>query len=125
MRKTSLQSVLIAATGLLLSAAVPASDVDHYEGKKAETLEEAVTHLREYNGRLEALLDKEELSADDHARVHELSYTLENALQRIEKELPGIAEDLESVHLASERQEAETVRSDGRKYLEQVDTLID
>lgn len=125
MRATQVPGILLTAGSLLLSAPVFASDVDHYEGKKADTLEEAVTNLREYNGRLEALLDKEELSADDHAQVHRLSYTLENALKRIEEELPGIAADLESVHLASERQEAETVRSDGRKYLEQIDTLID
>jgi hypothetical protein len=117
--------IMLAAVSLLLSTPVVASDVDHYEGKKAETLEEAVTNLREYNGRLEALLDKEELSAEDHAAVHELSYTLENALQRIEKELPGIAADLESVHLASERLEDETVRGDGRRYLERTHTLID
>ncbi|WP_070988537.1 DUF6746 family protein [Halofilum ochraceum] len=125
MRKASLQSIMITAAGFLLSAPLPASDVDHYEGKKAETLEEAVTNLREYNGRLETVLEKEELSAEDHAQVHRLSYTLENALQRIEKELPGIAADLESVHLASERQESETVRMDGENYLKQVDTLID
>lgn len=115
----------LAATALLFTAPISASEVDHYQGKNADTLEEAVTNLREYNRRLEKLLDKEELTAGDLEKVHQLTYTLENALKRINTELGGIAGDLETVHLASERHETDTVRSKGRAYIEQVDTLID
>jgi hypothetical protein len=115
----------LAVVALSFTAPVSASEVDHYEGRKADTLAEAVTNLREYNARLEKLLDQEELSAADLEKVHQLTYTLENALKRINTELGGIAGDLETVHLASERQETDTVRSKGRAYLEQVDTLID
>jgi len=82
-------------------------------------------NLREYNGHLQELLDKEELTAGDLEKVHQLTYTLENALKRINTELGGIAGDLETVHLASERREVETVRAKGRAYIDQVDTLID
>jgi len=115
----------LTAVVLLFTAPVSASEVDHYQGKEADTLEEAVANLREYNGHLQELLDKEELTAGDLEKVHQLTYTLENALKRINTELGGIAGDLETVHLASERREVETVRAKGRAYIDQVDTLID
>lgn len=115
----------LAGAALLFASPVFASEVDHYEPEKSETLEEAVTHLRDYKQRLQKLLDKDELSAADMEKVHQLTYTLENALKRINTELGGIAGDLETVHLASERREADTVRSRGSAFLEQVDTLIE
>ncbi|MDZ7828905.1 MAG: DUF6746 family protein [Halofilum sp. (in: g-proteobacteria)] len=124
MRKFLTGAALAAGT-LLFSATVPASEVEHYQGKEAKTLEEAVGNLREYNEKLQALIEQEELTAGELEQVHQLTYTLENALKRINTELSGIAGDLETVHLASERREADTVREKGRAYLEQVDTLID
>lgn len=124
MRIASIAASMLAA-GLFFAAPVQASDVDHYEGKSAENLEQAVNNLRQYNQRLESILAKEDLTAEDLGKVHQLSYTLENALQRINKDLATIAGDLEAVHQASERNDADTVRSSGRKYLEQSNTLIE
>jgi len=123
--RNALLAITLATTGLLFAAPAAAAEVEHYEGKEAKTLEQAVANLREYNQRLAALLDKEELTAAELEQVHRLTYTLENALKRINTELGSIAGNLETVHLASERQEPDTVRSKGRAYLQQVDTLID
>lgn len=125
MRTTSFSAIVLAAAGLLFTAPLLASDADHYEGKKAKDLEQAVSNLREYNQRLGKILDKEELTAEDLGEVHQLSYTLENALQRINQEMATIAGDLETVHQASERNDSATVRETGRKYLQQSNTLVD
>ncbi len=90
---------------------------DHFEGKQAETLEQALANFSEYNAKLDALLAQETLSATDLGRIHELTYTLENALAKINAEFSELAENLEEIHMASEAADAETVKSRGRIYL--------
>ena len=68
--------------------------------------------------RLEAILAKDELGPEDTADSHQLTYTLENALARIESAVEDLEETLEAVHVASERYEVETVRTQGSRYLE-------
>jgi len=89
----------------------------HFQGKPAETDEQARKNLREYNGKLKALLDKEKLSASDLGEIHRISYTLENAIAQLDPEVKRIAEYLEEVHLASERADRDTVRKKGQAYL--------
>ncbi len=96
--------------------------LDHYQGKPAETLEQAVANFAEGNRELRQLLEGE-VSNADLARVHELSYTLENALGKMNQEMKVLAVLLEQVHLASETAKAETVQGSGRAYFEIVDTL--
>ena len=91
---------------------------DHFEGERAATLDEALAHLSTYNAQLQAILAKDELGPEDTAKIHELTYTLENALQKIESEVDAMAEALEEVHVASERFEVDTVRAQGRRYLD-------
>ncbi|MBF8222148.1 DUF6746 family protein [Halomonas sp. 328] len=102
-----------------------AERVDHFQGEAAETLQAAVEHFTEYNQRLEALLAQETLSDEELVQVHELTYTLENALETISAEVAELAEELEEVHLASERLDAEGVKSHGRVYLDKAKVLID
>ena len=89
----------------------------HFQGKPAETDEQARRNLREYNAKLKALLDKDKLSGSDLGEIHRISYTLENALAQLDPEVEWIAEYLEEVHLASERADRDTVRKKGRAYL--------
>ena len=102
---------------------------DHFEGKKAETYDEAVSNMKQANARLEKLLSKDELASEDFFKIHRMSYTMENALAKIRKESDGdykdVAENLESVHLASEKDDAETVREDGEEYLEGAQALLE
>lgn len=88
---------------------------DHYEGEPAASMEQALANLGEYNARLEALLAEDEV---DLHTVHELSYTLENALQRIQAELQEAAVALEDVHVASENADAATVKARGQDWLQ-------
>ncbi|MDZ7752782.1 MAG: DUF6746 family protein [Gammaproteobacteria bacterium] len=111
--------ILILAGSLALAGAAPASDdVEHYEGKPAETLEQAVANFSEYNAKLAAVLEQKELTPQDLATVHQLTYTLENALERINHDFSALAETLEAIHLASERADAEGVGSNGARYLD-------
>lgn len=89
----------------------------HFQGKPAETDKQARKNLKEYNGKLKSLLDKEKLSASDLGEIHRISYTLENAVAQLDPEVKWIAQYLEKVHLASERNNPETVRKKGRAYL--------
>lgn len=70
---------------LSLSAMIQAEErPDHFKGKPSETLEQAVANFSEYNGKLADLLAKDALSPQDLHQVHELTYTLENALEKIQ-----------------------------------------
>ena len=108
-----------------LSATASADErPDHFEGEKAQTLAEALSHLSSYNAQLEAILAKDELGPEDTAKIHELTYTLENALARVKSEVEDMEEVLEEVHVASERYQVDTVRSQGRSYLDKSAGLL-
>lgn len=96
---------------------------DHYQGLPAPSLETALANLTEYGDRLAAVLAAENLTPEDLQTVHQLTYTLENALQRIAEDVEVIAEHLEAVHIASERADTATVGEQGQAYLEAVRPL--
>jgi hypothetical protein len=91
---------------------------DHFQGKSAGTLTEAYNNLAEHNKKLSAILAQDKLGPADMAKVHELSYTLENALDKIRVELVDVAKTLERVHVGSEREDFDEVKTQGQKYLE-------
>jgi hypothetical protein len=97
---------------------------DHFKGLPAETLETAVQHFSEYNNRLAAIVAKDEMTASDLATIHELTYTLENALEKINNELVGLADLLEEVHVASETADAASTVEKGRAYLDTARTVV-
>ncbi|RUO79235.1 DUF6746 family protein [Pseudidiomarina taiwanensis] len=110
----------------LASATSIASDKEyrHFKGEPAKNLSQAVHNLTEYNAKLQQLLAKDELSASDMADIHELTYTLENALQRLDDEIDMIEEQLEAVHLGSEAMDRERVKLLGQSYLDKMGTLL-
>lgn len=116
MSKTLLAVVAVLACGIA-SPALAQERPDHFKGEKATTLAAAVNNFSEYNQRLEALVSKDELSAQDMHNVHQLTYTLENALEKIEAEFGALAETLEAVHVASEHGDTATVKTQGERYL--------
>lgn len=101
---------------------------EHFEGKEAKTYDEAVSNMKSANNKLEERLAKDELSGEDFYKIHRMSYTMENALEVIREESDGdfadIAENLESVHLASEKRDAQTVREDGKQYLKKAKSIL-
>lgn len=107
-------SVLLLVFGFTASAV--ADRIDHFHGKPADTLAEAIANFTEANRQLEKLLDGR-LSDADMAAIHELTYTLEVALEKINEELDELAEVLEEVHLGSESGDRDAVKANGQIYL--------
>ncbi|MEX0387047.1 DUF6746 family protein [Spiribacter onubensis] len=115
--------VMVAATALLGVGLAQADGVDHFEGEPSRTVAEAWDNLETGNEQLKALINGE-LSPVEMAEVHEVTYTLENALARLAEAHETSAVNLEEVHLASERNDTETVRANGEAYLEAISGLV-
>jgi len=113
---TSLRHFTAVAASFLIAVPAFASDTDHFKGEPSHTLEQAVTNLSKYNKKLEKVLAGD-LTPEAMNEVHQLTYTLENALQKLDDEIDELEETLEKVHKASERADADTVRSAGKQYL--------
>ncbi|NCC26722.1 MAG: hypothetical protein EOM22_00845 [Gammaproteobacteria bacterium] len=111
--------------GVASAASAQTDRVEHFKGLPADTLEQAVTNFSEYNGKLRTVLDKDDLDAQDLATVHQLTYTIENALAKINGELTALAETLEEVHIASESADVDTVKTKGREYLSIAAEVVD
>lgn len=125
-RRTTFACALL--MGLALggaSASVSASEAEHYEGKKAESLEQAVALFKEYNAKLEKILAKRPLDGKQMERVHKLTYTLENALGKMNSEMLSLTQTLEKIHKASERRDGDTVTNKGDAYLSTARTLTE
>ncbi|MBK1697638.1 DUF6746 family protein [Rhodovibrio salinarum] len=97
--------------------------VQHYKAKPAPNLEVAVKNLREYNQKLDELLSQE-MTVENMEKIHQLSYTLENALQRVDKDLKNIASVLEGMHLASEKRNEKAVKDNAETYLENTNMIL-
>lgn len=96
----------------------------HHEGKPAPTLEIALANLKEGNAELAEILKKDRLTGRDLNQVHILSYAIENALERLGKEQARLAELMEEVHIASEKNDRRTVKTSGEAYLKAAAPLI-
>jgi len=108
--------MMAALTAALASpAALASDDDDHFEGLPAETLDEALINLRSNLPALETALAGElyEVSMNE---IHELTYTLENAMERVRLEVIALQAELEALHLASEQWEADGVRRHGAAF---------
>lgn len=90
----------------------------HFKGKPSETLEQAVSNFSEYNHKLETFLKKDTLSPQEMQQVHELTYTLENAIEQMNISLAQLAMTLEAVHVGSETGDVESVKTQGLHYLD-------
>ncbi len=93
---------------------------DHFEGEPSPTLDAALENLSVYNAKLQAILNKAELTATDMAEVHQLTYTIEVALERLDDEVDMMQEQVETVHVSSERMEFDQVQETGTNYLENI-----
>ncbi|MEQ9012680.1 DUF6746 family protein [Algiphilus sp.] len=114
------RSLLALALSTAVWTAPALADEDrpqHFDAIEPKSLQEALSYFTVYSEALEALLDKDQLSGADMTRIHEMSYTLENALGKMRDELANTAEALEAVHLASERVDEDTVRRQGTAFL--------
>lgn len=115
---TALCSALIATTALADERP------EHFKGEPAPDLKTAVANFSSYNQELANLLAQDELSPQELAAIHQLSYTLENALGKISDEVDTMAVTLEEVHLGSETNDPARVQENGATYLEAAQTLV-
>lgn len=111
---TALSAFFLGSTPVLADSDKP----HHFKGLEAPDLTTALANLSEYNNNLNKLVHKDKLEAEDLVEVHKLTYTLENALERIDIEVKDIADTLEKVHIASETMQPDTVQTEGQKYLD-------
>jgi hypothetical protein len=125
MKLTVLLTAMAFGLAAFMGPAAADEKFQHYEPKPSETLEEAVKNLSEYNKLMADVLSRENLSDSDMEEVHQLSYTLEVALAKINEEMGGIAATLEEVHLASEERNEAKMRGAGEVYLEVTSTVVD
>ena len=118
--KTPITVVLTASLSVLALAAFAHHDeerIDHYEGKASETLEQAFANFAETNAAIAEILAQDEVTLMDMAKIHEMTYTLENALERIDDEYDELEDMLEEFHLASESGDIEHASGLGQSYL--------
>ena len=96
---------------------------DHYKGKPSETLEQAVANFSEYNRKLQTLLAAE-LTPLAMVEIHELTYSIEVALEKIHSETAKLKDTLEEVHVTSEHMDTATAKARGDVYIKAAQTLI-
>ena len=108
--------LLLTCASLATTPFAFSDEVEHFKGEPSKSLEQAVNNFSEYNSKLEQVLDGE-LTPEAMGEVHELTYTLENALGRINAEFDALAATLETIHVASEHADPDTVKINGEKFL--------
>lgn len=114
-------TTIIAATCLLLSLTSIASDkkqYSHFPAQSSPNLETALCNIASYNKLLTQITQKKEMSVEDMVRIHELSYTLENAVSKLSSDLAQAAVDLEEVHLASETLQPTIIKKHAKMYID-------
>lgn len=103
--------------GLAVAAGAVADErPSHFKGLPAPDLATAVSNFSEYNNRLEAAINGE-LTDADLGEIHILTYTLENALEKINVDLEALAQTLEKIHIASETANRDVLKDAGPVYL--------
>ena len=65
-----------------------------------------------------------ELNAEAMVEIHQLTYTLENALEKIHSETTELKVVLEDVHLGSENMDFAKVKQQVKRYLDTATTLV-
>tara|TARA_R110002126_G_scaffold10245_81_gene46801 strand:+ start:3395 stop:3763 length:369 start_codon:yes stop_codon:yes gene_type:complete len=96
---------------------------DHFKGAQVGSLTEAVSVFRATNQKLQQLL-QEDLTPAAMVEIHQLTYTLENALDKIHNETSQLKVVLEEVHLGSESMDFDKVKKNSALYLDAATTLI-
>lgn len=119
MKKGLLALLLLFVVGLVQADSRP----DHFKGLPSNTLEEAVKNFVEHNKQLEALLSGN-ISSREMMQVHQLTYTLENALEKIHEEVTQLVDTLEELHVASEGTDPQDMKGKGEVYLKAATTLV-
>lgn len=91
--------------------------VQHYEGQEITTKDQALSAFAQNNAEIKAILDLDDVSPSDLEKIHEISYTLEKAVDFLiseklasQSKLEAIDEAVQALHYASEDHEKDTVQ---------------
>lgn len=95
----------------------------HFPALVSTDVSVALCNIHSYNEKLTDILGKEALSTEDMVKVHEITYTLENAINYLKSSLEQTSVDLEKVHKASERLNATVIQDSGADYLKSTQLL--
>lgn len=114
--KSLIQTTVLALSSLIASHAFA-------DAQPSRNLAEAVKNFSEYNTRLEQTM-AQGLTPQNMAQIHELTYTLKDALEKINEEMDGLTDTLEEIHIASEAQDADEVKNHAIDYLKTARTVI-
>ena len=122
-----MKKLFLTTAGLMFFIVVVKADekYSHFPSLKAPTTNVALCNLAAYNEKLQIIVNKEKLTPEDMVKVHELTYTLENAIIRLQKDLVTIAIDLENVHKASERLDEKIIKGSGDKYISASNVILE
>ena len=126
MKKLLHLTAIVALAGAINSAAFAEEDhdhdhgeerVQHYQGKEFKTAQEALESLKSDNEKIAAILESETLAGSQLEKIHQISYGLEDGIDKLIAEKAGDAEKLatidesiQAVHYASENHEEAKVR---------------
>lgn len=121
MKKLLISSILLLGAS---QAAYADKNYNHFPSLASNDVKTALCNISRYNAKLAAITNKAELSNEDMVKVHELTYTLENAVNFLRETLEQVSIDLEEVHKASERLEPRTIKSAGQRYLVPTTKLV-
>ena len=100
-----------------MSTPLLATDVDHYKGKPSPDLKSALCNLQSHDADFKAMIGNDPMKVEDLAKLHQMTYTMEVALQKVQQELVKAAESLEKVHKASEVLAGDNVKVTAPDYL--------
>ncbi|MDP1775335.1 MAG: hypothetical protein Q8K94_01835 [Moraxellaceae bacterium] len=107
-----------------LSVTADSARPSHFQPPVVTSLSQAVTLFSTHNKALAELMAKQKLTPAELSQVHQLTYTLETALERINKDMAALTDALEAVHVASEKLDEQKVRTEGRRYLKVAQTVV-
>ncbi len=117
--------VTVIGTLLILASTAKADEkYNHFPSLDSPDTATALCNLAKFNEKLKVIETKKSMTAEDMVKVHELTYTLENAVIRLQKDLDTIAVDLEKVHKASEVLAEKTIKQSGEDYLSATNNIL-
>lgn len=121
--KTLIQTAVLALAATIASSTFANDGATQVNGVPSRTLTEAVANFSEYNQRLEKALAQAP-TPERLQEIHELTYTLRNALDKINEDMDGLTDTLEEIHISSEAQQADAVQEYASEYLKTARTVI-
>jgi hypothetical protein len=90
---------------------------NHFSSLESSDVQSALCNIQAYNEKITTITSKPKLTALDMVKIHELTYTLENAVKFLKVSIENASEQLEEVHLASETLDAKIIKESTAKYL--------